>query len=61
MYKSAEEINITDTTRSNMWAILADKGYIGLEEDIRIITPIKGTNLTFAQSQFNKRIGNDRY
>ena len=44
-----------------MWAILADKGYIGLEEDIRIITPIKGTNLTFAQSQFNKRIGNDRY
>ena len=56
-----EDLNLPDSTRSaTSWAILADKGYVGLEEDIRIITPIKGSNLTHSQTQFNKKVGNDR-
>lgn len=56
-----EDLNIPDSTKSTTsWAILADKGYVGLEDDIRIITPIKGSNLLHAQNQFNKKVGIDR-
>lgn len=56
-----EDLNLPDSTRSTTsWAILADKGYVGLEDDIRIITPIKGSNLSHAQNQFNKKVGIDR-
>ena len=56
-----EDLNLPDSTRNTTsWAILADKGYVGLEDDIRIITPIKGSNLSHAQNQFNKKVGIDR-
>jgi hypothetical protein len=39
---------------------LEDKGYIGVEEEVRVITPYKGNNLTQEETNFNKKIGTDR-
>ena len=44
--KTPEETKLSDSERSSSWALIADKGYIGLEEEIRIILPHKGSNLT---------------
>jgi hypothetical protein len=34
---------------------------VGLEEDLRIITPKKGSALSYAEESFNKKVGTDRY
>ena len=39
---------------------MADKGYVGLDDEIRIVTPIKGSELNNEESSFNKKIGIDR-
>ena len=60
MKKTPEETKLNDPERNNSWAILADKGYVGLEEEVRIITPHKGSNLTAEESNYNKKLGADR-
>lgn len=42
------------------WSILADMGYIGLQSDIRIITPEKGNNLSSEQIARNRAICKNR-
>ena len=51
---------MTDPEKNSSWAILADKGYIGVGTQIRIITPFKGNNITPEELQFNKKVGADR-
>jgi len=51
---------LTDPEKNSSWAILADKGYIGVGTQIRIITPFKGNNITPEELQFNKKVGADR-
>ncbi|ETP37585.1 hypothetical protein F442_14612 [Phytophthora nicotianae P10297] len=68
LLKSSSERNMTDEgpmkdKYPDSWCVLADKGYQGLADDFRVITPIKKRplqQLTLDEGRTNDRIAHDR-
>ncbi|KAH9103357.1 hypothetical protein LEN26_015310 [Aphanomyces euteiches] len=68
LVKQHDEVNIRDDgplvdNFANQWIVLADKGYQGLSNHLRAVTPVKrspGSILTVEQEQFNADIATDR-
>ncbi|RHY23011.1 hypothetical protein DYB36_010155, partial [Aphanomyces astaci] len=62
--KHPSEMEMTDTDgRVEQWAVLADKGYQGIQHEVRAVLPTKkpsGGFLTFDQQCTNDRIATDR-
>lgn len=51
-------------THGNVWAVLTDKGYVGMERKIRSISPKKkpvNRNPTFAEIDFNNNRATDHF
>ncbi|ETV92761.1 hypothetical protein H310_12991 [Aphanomyces invadans] len=65
--KRPSEFDMSDETvpgeRHSQWAVLADKGYQGIQRDVRAVIPTRkpaGGMLTFEQQATNDRIATDR-
>ncbi|ETV66422.1 hypothetical protein H257_17194 [Aphanomyces astaci] len=63
--KHPSEMEMTGTDgRVEQWAVLADKGYQGIQHEVRAVLPTKkpsGGFLTFDQQCTNDRIATDRF
>lgn len=55
LLKSPEEMPITDSLPNQLsWALLADKGYVGADEQVRCLVPIKSNGpLTQEEKDYN--------
>lgn len=62
LLKTMEDINIPDPLPNQLtWAILADKGYVGANERLRCVTPIKSSGtLTPQEKEYNNSLSSSR-
>ncbi|KAG2878496.1 hypothetical protein PC116_g21332 [Phytophthora cactorum] len=58
--RSLRDVGLMNTEYPDEWAVLTDKGYQGLEQHVRCIHPMKGSNPKAAAAQQNADISSDR-